>query len=193
MPWKIVNLDYACERPHLHLKDPAQPIHLRAYLAEERVEIALGDDEPEACPVRATVTPETVSVAATRFEPLHVKILASILGSLDVEPQERDTALAWMSERMERKAFGAHGRDGWLTGNVEAFAPPTGWPYDLTDEALVDSIRDPSELPSARRQALHREARRRGLRVERAEVPAPSVPALRGLAPEIHRRPKPQR
>ncbi len=192
MPWKIVNLDYAAERPHLHLKDPAQPIHLRAYLAEERVEIALGDDEPEACPVRASVTPDAVRVEATRFEPLHVKILTSILGSLDVEPEERDAALAWMHDAIERGARGDSRDGGWLRGNVAAFPPPTGWPYDLTDDALVDSIRDPSELPSARRQALYREARRRGLRVE------PVATTVRGpraapVAPEVVRRPKPSR
>jgi hypothetical protein len=163
MPWKIVNLDYACDRPHLHLKDPNQAIHLRAYLAEEQVEVVLGADDPEECPVRATVSPDAVHVVATRFEPLHLKILASILGSLDVEPEERDAALGWMHERIARRAFGP---DGWLEGNVDAFPLPTGWPYDLTDDALLDSIRDPSELPSARRQALHREARRRGLRVD---------------------------
>ena len=162
MPWKIVNLDYECDRPHLHMKDPGQPIHLRAYLAEEQVEIALGADEPDGCPVRATVSPDAVKVEATRFEPLHVKILSSILGSLDVEPRERDDALAWMHDRIARRAFGP---DGWLEGNVGAFPAPSGWPYDLTDAALVDSIRDPTEIPSARRQALHREARRRGLRV----------------------------
>jgi hypothetical protein len=161
MPWKIVNLDFACERPHLHMKDPGQPIHLRAYLAEEQVEIALGADDPDDCSVRATVSPDAVDVVATRFEPLHVKILTSILGSLDVEPDERDTALAWMHERMAKRAFGP---DGWLEGNVAAFPLPSGWPYDLTDDALIDSIRDPTEIPSARRQALHREARRRKIR-----------------------------
>jgi hypothetical protein len=161
MPWKIVNLDYECDRPHLHMKDPGQPIHLRAYLADELVEIALGADDPEECSVRATVSPDDVEVAATRFEPLHVKILSSILGSLDVEPAERDAALAWMNERLARRAFRP---DGWLEGNVDAFPAPGGWPYDLTDAALLDSIRDPTEIPSARRQALHREARRRGLR-----------------------------
>jgi hypothetical protein len=161
MPWKIVNLDYACERPHLHMKDPGQPIHLRAYLAEEQVEIALGADDPDDCSVRATVSPDAVDVVATRFEPLHVKILTSILGSLDVEPDERDTALAWMHDRMAKRAFGP---DGCLEGNVAAFPLPSGWPYDLTDDALIDSIRDPTEIPSARRQALHREARRRKIR-----------------------------
>jgi hypothetical protein len=161
MPWKIVNLDYACERPHLHMKDPAQPIHLRAYVTEGTVEIALGADEPEECPVRATVSPDRVAVAATSFEPLHVKILSSILGSLDVEPEEREDALDWMNERVARRALRP---DGWLEGNVASFPPPSGWPYDLTDDALLDSIRDPTEIPSARRQALHREARRRGLR-----------------------------
>jgi hypothetical protein len=161
MPWKIVNLDYACERPHLHMKDPGQPIHLRAYLVDTEVEVALGADDPDDCPVRATVSPDAVEVVATRFEPVHVKILSSILGSLDVEPAEREAALRWMDQRIARRAFRA---DGWLEGNVDAFPSPGGWPYDLTDEALIDSIRDPGEIPSARRQALHREARRRGIR-----------------------------
>lgn len=174
MPWKIVNLDYTCERPHLHMKDPVQPIHLRAYFDAEQVEIALGADDPEECPVRATVSPEVVEVAATRFEPLHVKILASILGSLDVEPEERDASLAWMHARLTREALGA---DGWLTGNVASFPAPSGWPYDLTDDALRDSIDDRTEIPSARRQALHREARRRGMPGQAA-------------GPEVTRRPR---
>ena len=41
MPWKIVNLDYAA-RPHLHLKDPGAPIHLRTFFEDQRVEIGLG-------------------------------------------------------------------------------------------------------------------------------------------------------
>jgi hypothetical protein len=173
MPWKIVNLDYACDRPHLHLKDPANPIHLRSYFAEEEVEIALGADDPDDCFVRATVSPDSVVVSATQFEPLHVKILQTILAALDVEPDERDAALAWMNERMRRRAFRP---DGMLEGNVAAFPPRDGWPYDLTDDALADSIRDPGDMPSTRRHALHREARRRGLRVDAA-------------APEVIRRP----
>lgn len=174
MPWKIVNLDYAGDRPHLHIKDPQQPIHLRSYFDERRVEVALGADEPDECSVRATVTPDAVVVSATRFEPLHVAILSSILASLDVEPHERDTALAWMNERLSRR--GAD-REGWLEGNVASFPSPSGWPYDLTDEALLDSIRDPAAMPSTRRRALQREAQRRGLRVD--------VP---GRGPEVFRR-----
>jgi hypothetical protein len=171
MPWKIVNLDHACDRPHLHLKDPSQPIHLRTYFADEQVEVGLGSDEPDDCAVRAFVSRDAVVVSATRFEPLHVKILASILASLDVEPGERDAALAWMNERLRGRAFDA---DGWLQGNVASFPPPSGWPYDLTDDALLDSIRDGVDIPSTRRRTLEREARRRG---------------LRGRAPEVIRRP----
>src|SRR5207244_4130116 len=89
MPWKIVNLDYGA-RPHLHLKDPNAPIHMRAFFADQRVEIGLGEDDPEDCFVRATVTPDDVVVHATKFEAVHVQILSSILASLDVEPTERD-------------------------------------------------------------------------------------------------------
>ena len=99
MPWKIVNLDYNASGsigPHLHLKDPSSPIHLRSYFTEPRVEIALGADDPEDCFVRAVVTPDDVLVNATKFEPLHLQILTSILGSLDVEPGERDDALGWV-------------------------------------------------------------------------------------------------
>ena len=86
-------------------------------------------------------------MVATRFEPIHVKILSWILGSLDVEPAERDTALRWMNERVARRAVRP---DGWLEGNVEAFPSPGGWPYDLTDDALIDSINDPSGESPAR-------------------------------------------
>jgi hypothetical protein len=162
MPWKIVNLDYACDRPHLHIKDPNQPIHLRTYFAGGLVEIGLGADEPDACFVRARVSPDAVTVEATRFEPVHVTILSSILGSLDVEPAERDEALAWMNERM---AGGRGEREsGYFRGNVAAFPAPTGWPYDLTEAALLDSLRDSENMPSTRYRALEREAKRRGLR-----------------------------
>lgn len=171
MPWKIVNLDYAA-RPHLHLKDPNAPIHLRAFFADQRVEIGLGADDPEDCAVRATVTPDDVAVEATEFEPVHVQILTSILTSLDVEPGEREDALAWMKDRLA-----SAGRDARvLRGNVEAFPPPAGWPYDLTDEDLRESLADREGAPHTRVSALVREARRRGL------VDSPS-----GGAPEVMR------
>jgi len=169
MPWKIVNLDYA-ERPHLHLKDPNAPIHLRAFFADQRVEIGLGGEEPEACFVRATVTPDDVVVQATEFAPLHVQILTSILTSLDVEPGEREAALAWMKDRLAAHG-GAHRRDrgergegeAMLRGNIDAFPPPSGWPYDLDDDALLESLADREGAPGPRIKALLREARRRGL------------------------------
>jgi hypothetical protein len=161
VPWKIVNLDYA-ERPHLHLKDPNAPIHLRTFFADQRVEIGLGADDPEDCFVRATVTPDDVVVQATKFEARHIPILSSILTSLDVEPGERDTALAWMQEQARTR-----GRDderGMLPGNIAAFPPPSGWPYDLADDALLESLGDRKDAPHTRVNALLREARRRGLR-----------------------------
>lgn len=171
MPWKIVNLDYAA-RPHLHLKDPNQPIHLRVFFQDQRVEIGLGADDPEDCFVRARVTPDDVIVEATRFEPLHVQILSSVLASLDVEPAERDDALAWMQEQLRGR--------GELKGNVTSFPAPTGWPYDLTNEALLESLADREGAPHTRLNALKREAERRGL-------VKPPQPAPRG--PEVfHRR-----
>jgi hypothetical protein len=166
MPWKIVNLDYAA-RPHLHLKDPNQPIHLRTFFADQRVEIGIGADDPEDCYVRATVTPDDVVVRATRFEPLHVQILQSILTSLDVEPGERDDALGWMQEQVRSK--------GPLKGNIDAFPPPTGWPYDLTNDALLESLEDRDGAPHTRLTSLRREAERRGLRKPPARGPGPEV------------------
>lgn len=178
MPWKIVNLDYACDRPHLHVKDPNAPIHLRSYFDERRVEIGLGGDDPDECFVRATVTPDDVRVDATRFESLHVQILQSIFASLDVEPQERDAALAWMKERM-RAGSAALDADNYVKGNVSSFPAPTGWPYDLTDEALLDSLRDSEGIPSTRSRALRREAQRRGLRGGSSRPPARGPEILR--------------
>ena len=175
MPWKIVNLDYAV-RPHLHLRDPNAPIHLRTFFADQRVEIGLGAEDPEDCFVRATVTPDEVVVQATRFEPLHVQILSSILGSLDVEPEERTAALAWMQDQLRE-------RGAPLRGNVTAFPAPTGWPYDLTDDALLESLDDREGIPHTRVSALLREARRRGLR-EQASSSAQRAPEV------VHRRPR---
>ena len=166
MPWKIVNLDYSA-RPHLHLKDPSAPIHLRTFFADQRVEIGLGADEPEECFVRATVTADDVVVQATKFEPLHVQILASILASLDVEPGERDEALAWMQKQVRAR--------GELRGNIDAFPPPTGWPYDLEDDVLLESLADRDGIPHPRRMSLLAEARRRGLRSEAAPSAGPEV------------------
>lgn len=175
MPWKIVNLDYAA-RPHLHLKDPGAPIHLRTFFDDRRVEIGLGAEDPEECFVRATVTADDVRVEAIRFEPVHVRILASILASLDVEPEERERALAWMQDEL------AHG--GALRGNVTAFPPPTGWPYDLEDDALLESLDDREDVPHTRAAALRREAQRRGL--VRAAPPARPPASHRGPAgPEV--------
>ncbi len=173
MAWKIVNLDFE-QRAHLHLKDPNQPIHLRTFFADQRVEIALGADHPEECWVRATVTPDDVQVKATRFEPLHVQILASILASLDVDPTERESALAWMQTQV--RAGGA------LRGNVDAFPPPTGWPYDLDDGTLLESLDDKKDVPHTRQSALLREAVRRGLR----SAAPPSSKS--GGDPEVFRR-----
>ncbi len=173
MPWKIVNLDYA-DRPHLHLKDPHAPIHLRTFFGDQRVEIGLGAEDPEDCFVRATVTPDDVVVQATKFEPLHVQILSSIFTSLDVEPGERDDALAWMQRRVSER--GPIERGGMLDGNVAEFPPPTGWPYDLTDEALVESLADRRGAPHTRISALLREARRRGLRAPGTEASAAPSP-----------------
>jgi len=174
MPWKIVNLDYAA-RPHLHLKDPNAPIHLRTFFQDQRVEIGLGADDPEDCFVRATVTPDDVKIEATRFEPLHVQILSSILASLDVEPEERDAALAWMQDQLRQGGHGARGPAPVLRGNVDSFPPPTGWPYDLTDDALLESLDDREGAPHTRVNALLREAQRRGLRARGAAPRAPEV------------------
>jgi hypothetical protein len=178
MPWKIVNLDYT-ERAHLHLKDPHAPIHLRTFFADRRVEIGLGADDPEDCFVRATVTPDDVLVQATKFEPIHVQILSSILASLDVEPDERASALAWMQEQLPPR--GAERRGEMLRGNVTSFPPPTGWPYDLTDDALLESLDDRAGTPHTRLSALRREAQRRGLRSAKDAPRAPEV---------VHRRPR---
>lgn len=180
MPWKIVNLDYAA-RPHLHLKDPNAPIHLRTFFEDKRVEIGLGADDPEDCFVRATVTPDDVVVQATKFEPIHVQILSSILASLDVEPEERREALAWMQEQVPRGSFD-RGPAPVLRGNVDSFAPPTGWPYDLTDDALLESLGDREGTPHTRVSALLREAQRRGLRPRGAAPQPPEV---------VRRRPRP--
>jgi hypothetical protein len=180
MPWKIVNLEYS-DRSHLHLKDPKAPIHLRTFFADQRVEIGLGAEDPEECSVRATVTSEDVTVHATQFEPLDVQILSSILASLDVEPGERDAALAWMHERMGPQG-NTGGRGTIFPGNVAAFPRPSGWPYDLTNEALLESLDDREGAPKTRLQALLREARRRGLRAD-------ADPPTQG--PEVfHRRPR---
>ena len=177
MPWKIVHLDYASPQPHLHLKDPSAAIHLRSYFSEPRVQILLGADDAEDCFVRAIVTPESVAVEAIRFQAAHVQILSSIFSSLDVEPGERAAALDWMQNRVALQEDPGE----MLRGNVDAFPPPSGWPYDLSDEALLESLDDREGAPHTRVQALAREAQRRGLR---SASPSPRAPEV------FHRRPR---
>jgi hypothetical protein len=100
-----------------------------------------------------------------------VQILASIFASLDVEPGERDAALGWMQDAIRD----ARGREGTLPGNVDSFPRPTGWPYDLTDDALLESLGDRAGVPHTRFEALLREARRRGLRKEEPMKKEPEV------------------
>jgi hypothetical protein len=173
MPWKIVNLDYAADRPHLHVKDPNAPIHLRTFFDDKLVEIGLGDEEPDACFVRATVSRDQVVVKATTFKAVHVQILLTIFSALDVEPEDRDDALSWMKALLTDAQAKAD-REGFLRGNVASFPPPTGWPYDLTDEALAESLRD-SGMPITRAKALQREAVRRGFRVDRRSSREPEI------------------
>jgi hypothetical protein len=137
------------------------------------VEIGIGADDPEDCCVRATVTPDDVIVKATRFEARDVQILSSILASLDVEPAERDDALAWMQDQVRRGRV--------LRGNIEAFPAPTGWPYDLTNDALLESLADREGAPHTRINALKREAERRGL-------VRPEPPRSPASGPEVFRR-----
>ena len=70
MPWKIVNLEYACDRPHVHVRDPGAPIHLRTYL-DGHAEIAIGAELPDDRFVRASVSRDLVVANATRFEARH--------------------------------------------------------------------------------------------------------------------------
>lgn len=181
MPWKIVNLDYDAVRPHLHLRDPRNTIHLRAYLdASFEVEVCLGEEHPDDCPVRAVVTPDSVEVTATWFLFAHLEILANILASLDVEPDERGEALAWMSASIRKGAV-----DGRYAGNVEKHSVgdggdgETSWPRDLTDDALLEATRDAVAVSKVRFEALATESRRRGL-----PVPTPPRRPRRKPQPE---------
>jgi hypothetical protein len=158
MPWKIVNLDYDCERPHIHLCDPRAFIHLRTYFGEEKlVEVCLGAAAPDDCYLRALVTPGAVEVSATRFCEEDLRILDSVLASLDVEEESRAHALAWTNGMRPDDA-------GWYTGNAVTLSlqTATSWPRDLTDEALMDALRDTGQIPLVRRQTLAEEAKRRG-------------------------------
>ena len=71
---------------------------------------------------------------------------------------------------------------------AKSFPAPTGWPYDLADDGLVDSIKDSEGIPSTRFNALLREAKRRGLRVAAPRSTVERAPRP-GPGPEIFRRP----
>jgi hypothetical protein len=130
-------------------------------------------------------TKEALSICQLSYPPrccsLCIKFLSSIFASLDVEPGERDAALGWMHDASRA----ARGREGALPGNVESVPRPTGWPYDLTDAVLLESLADREGVPRTRYEALLREARKRGLRKEE--------PATRPAEPEVYGRRPPRR
>ncbi len=163
MPWKIVNLDYDCQRPHLHMRDPGNPIHMRTYFGSGEVEIGIGAEHPEECPVRVSVTADDVVSKVTRFQRQHILILKSILMNLDVEGKDLDRSLSWMCRTMVE----GPPQEGWYRGNITAHPAPQGWPYDLTDAALIDtlkeSIRPSRRVSESRLEAIQDEVLRRGL------------------------------
>ncbi len=176
MPWKIVNLDYDAERPHMHLADVRSPgMHMRVFLDDRSVEVLVGGGKNiYRSPVQAIVTPTGVEVHAFWFKGLYAKILDHILVSLDVSVEDRQQATSWMRERMDKTPGGdpfppdhfasTSKQPCWIgnvTGPAKSFVQNFGWPFDLNDESLVESLRDPA-LPEPRRNALFAEARRRG-------------------------------
>lgn len=157
MPWKIVNLDYDCDEPHLHLKDPMRPIHLRSFFgAAGIVEILIGSDDVRLCRVRATVSPDLVTFDAIEFSVEDLGIVDSILASLDVEAESRREAMCWTNGRKPDQ-------DGFCEGNVAGFDIAEGWPRDLDDDALLEALHDSGRVPTFRRELLIREAGRRGI------------------------------
>lgn len=122
------------------------------------------------------MTPTGVWVRAFWFKGLYVKILDHILVSIDVSAEERQQAISWMRERMEKtpggdqfppEHFAATSNQPCWVGDVtdsakKSFVENFGWPFELSDEVLLESMRDPA-LPLPRRNALFAEARRRGL------------------------------
>lgn len=165
MPWKIVNLDYDCDRPHLHMRDPKLPIHMRVFLdGEKLVEVGIGSEDPDRCHLRAYVYPEDVLVQATHFTLEDLSVLISILASLDVEAETRLGAIAWTNHKTGNG-------NGVFPGNISAFTKPVAsWPQDLTDEALVELLGDLERVPMVRRKVVLAEAARRGIRITRRGV-----------------------
>ncbi len=176
MPWKIVNLDYDAKRPHLHQADIRPPgVHMRIFFDDHSVEVLVGGGKNiYRSPVQAIVTPTSIDVRAFWFNALYVKIVDHVLVSVDVSVTDRLQALGWMYERMAKKPEGEqyvsehYTRDdgaswvGNVTGSAKSFVENFGWPFELSDVALAESIRDPAQ-PRPRRNALFAEARRRGL------------------------------
>lgn len=159
MPWKIVNLDHDCSRPHLHLKDPARLIHLRTFFdGEGLVEVAVGAESVGECRIRAYVTPADVRVDATEFTLEDLQIIDSVLASLDVVAEDRRAAIEWTTGRKV-------GEGGFYAGNLARFAPvkASNWPHDLEDDALLEAYKDSARTPGARRNMLWNEIESRRL------------------------------
>ena len=144
--------------------DPTEPIHLRTYFNAGPdapiAEILLGAPDPENCYVIARVyRNQKPRIEASRFKQMHVRILDSIMAAMDVHPDDRQDVLGWMNSKCRTEAD----EKGWCKGNVEQVTPViSGWPYDLTDNELVDAANERDGcIPRPRWQALMREAGRR--------------------------------
>jgi len=174
MPWRIVTRDLLAARPHLHLADLRPPgFHMRTYFDDQSVEILLGGGKNiYRSNIQAIVQKDNViAVRATWFNAFHINVLDHIFVSLDVPREARDAGLAWMRKRRADRPDDDQGNPAGMDDTRRWFGNETlstklvenfGWPFELTDEALMAALDDPAKS-KPRGNVLFAEARRRGL------------------------------
>jgi hypothetical protein len=158
---QILNAEYGGKYPHIHLKDPKNPLHLVTGLRDGRTHVYVGGNTPGKCPLHVTLDLEGIHVGrAERFTRYHYDLLMTALTSLGTIPAEREEALGWMMQLTRETSP----LDGFWHGRKAPPAPEMHmWPSTLDDEDLIEALHERIAMSKVRFEAIVSEVQRRGL------------------------------
>lgn len=158
---QILNAEYGGKYPHIHMKDPRNPLHLVTGLRDGITHVYVGGNTPDKCPLHVTLDREGLGVVrAERFTRFHYDLLMTTVTSLGAIAAEREEALGWMI-RIVRETSPV---DGFWNGRKPANGPEiVMWPRTLDDEDLIEALHERQAMAKVRFEAIVAEVQSRGL------------------------------